>query len=115
MKIVADESVDFGIVVNLRKGGFSVYSIAEKNSGIDDTEVLQIAVQQNSLLITEDKDFGELTYRLQLKHRGILLIRLSSIIRGERIILVEKALTEHFKELENKFSVINEKGLRIKE
>jgi predicted nuclease of predicted toxin-antitoxin system len=66
------------------------------------------------LLITEDKDFGELTYRLQLKHRGILLIRLSSIIRGERIMLVEKVLTEHFIELENKFSVVNEKGLRIK-
>lgn len=114
MKIVPDESVDFGIVVLLRKSGFSVYSIAENNSGINDIEVLQIAVQQNTLLITEDKDFGELTYRLQLEHNGILLIRLSSIKRNERIILVEKVLTEHFNELENKFSVINENGLRIK-
>jgi hypothetical protein len=45
MKIVADESVDFGIIVNLRKSGFSIYSIAEKKSGIDDTEALQIAAQ----------------------------------------------------------------------
>ena len=114
MDIVADESVDFGIVKILRSGNFSVYSIAENKSGINDADVLQVAVQQNSLLLTEDKDFGELTYRLQLEHKGVFLIRLSSLERNERIKLVARVLTKHFDELKNKFSVINEKGLRIR-
>ena len=53
-QIVADESVDFRIVVQLRKVGFQVYSIAEEQSSIKDEEVLSIAVDQNALLITED-------------------------------------------------------------
>ena len=40
MEIVADESVDFGIIHNLRKGGFSVLAIAEENPGIPDSQVL---------------------------------------------------------------------------
>jgi predicted nuclease of predicted toxin-antitoxin system len=65
MNIVADESVDFGIISLLRQKGIEVLSIAEKNFGIKDEEVLTIAVKNQSLLITEDKDFGELTYRLK--------------------------------------------------
>ncbi len=114
MDIVADESVDFGIVKTVRSRGFKVYSIAESNSGINDVDVLQIAIQQNSLLLTEDKDFGELTYRLQIEHKGILLIRLTGIERNMRIKLVEKVLSKHFNELINKFSVLKETGLRIK-
>jgi hypothetical protein len=41
--IVADESVDFGIIIRLRQMGISVVSISEDSSGIKDTEVLQIA------------------------------------------------------------------------
>jgi len=72
MTLVADESVDFGIVKLLRTENFSVLSISEKHSGITDFEVLEIAVKNDALLITEDKDFGELAFRLKYKHKGIL-------------------------------------------
>lgn len=62
--IVADESVDFRIVEVVRENSISVLSIAESNPSISDAEVLAIAVEQNALLLTEDKDFGELVYRL---------------------------------------------------
>ncbi len=74
--IVADESVDFRIVSQLREVGFLVHSISEGQSSIKDEQVLAIAVDRDALLITEDKDFGELVFRFQLKHRGILLIRI---------------------------------------
>jgi predicted nuclease of predicted toxin-antitoxin system len=66
------------------------------------------------LLITEDKDFGELTYRLKLKHKGILLIRLSDIPRKERIKLATKTIEKHFDKLRNYFSVLTKIRLRIK-
>lgn len=57
MKIVADESVDFGIIIKLRSFGIEVNSIAESTPGIKDTEVLETALNQGLLLVTEDKDF----------------------------------------------------------
>jgi predicted nuclease of predicted toxin-antitoxin system len=54
MTIVADESVDSGIIRNLRQKGITVLSISEESSGINDEEVLNIAVKNQCLLITED-------------------------------------------------------------
>ena len=68
MNIVADESVDFGIIKRLRIEGHIVFSICEEKGGIDDYEFLHIAKSKKYLLITEDKDFGELAYRLKLDH-----------------------------------------------
>ena len=114
MIVVADESVDFGIILLLRLKGITVVSISEESIGIKDEDVLNIAVNNQCLLITEDKDFGELTYRLKLDHKGILLIRLSQLPRIERIELVVQVIENHFNELYNNFSVIDKRGLRIK-
>jgi predicted nuclease of predicted toxin-antitoxin system len=114
MDLVADESVDFGIILRLRQKGINVTSISEDYSGSKDSEVLQIANNKNVLLITEDKDFGELTYRLKLEHKGILLIRLSDIPRKERIELASDTIEKYFDKLNNNFSVLNNRGLRIK-
>ena len=114
MVLVADESVDFGIIKDLRRNGISVFSISEDFPGIKDIDVLQISHERNCLLITEDKDFGELTYRLKLKHKGILLIRLSDIPRKERIKLATKTIEKHFDKLKNHFSVLTKIRLRIK-
>lgn len=114
MNLVADESVDFGIICRLREIGTEVISISEEFSGIKDSEVLKVAADYQYLLITEDKDFGELTYRLKLVHCGILLIRLSDIIRKERIELVAEIIGKHFDKLQGNFSVLSKSGLRIK-
>lgn len=114
MTLVADESVDFGIISRLRQMGIGVVSISEDSSGIKDTEVLKIASENQCLLITEDKDFGELTYRLKLAHNGILLIRLSDVARKERIELVAEIIEKYFDKLSFNFSVLNKGGLRIK-
>lgn len=114
MNLVADESVDFGIINNLRKQGIIVLSICEDFSGIKDTEVLNIALDRQCLLITEDKDFGELTYRLKLRHFGILLLRLSDVPRKERIQLASEIIEQYFDKMKGNFSVLTKKGLRIK-
>lgn len=61
-QIVADESVDFRIVTELRKIDLSVYSISEELPSIKYKDVLSIAFDNKALLITEDKDFGELVF-----------------------------------------------------
>jgi len=114
MKLVADESVDFGIIHRLRQMGIDVVSVSENSSGIKDSEVLKIAAEKQCLLVTEDKDFGELIYRLKLVHSGILLIRLNDIPRKERIEFVAEIIEKHFDKLQGNFSVLSKSGLRIK-
>ena len=111
--IVADESVDFRIVSQLREVGFLVHSISEGQSSIKDEQVLAIAVDRDALLITEDKDFGELVFRFQLKHRGILLIRIEEA--NQKVESVANAITANYAELKEKFAVLSKNKLRIKE
>jgi predicted nuclease of predicted toxin-antitoxin system len=112
-EIVADESVDFRIVTKLREASFVVFSIAESKSSITDQEVLTIAVSKNALLITEDKDFGELVFRFQLKHRGILLLRLTE--KPKNIDTTVRIIVERYTDMQNNFSVLDENKLRIKQ
>lgn len=114
MILVADESVDFGIVTILRQKGFKIISIVEQYSGIKDEDVIKISKENNCLLITEDKDFGELTYRLKLQHKGILLIRLSDLTRIKRIEFAAKMIEKYFDKTTNAFSVLTKSGIRIK-
>jgi predicted nuclease of predicted toxin-antitoxin system len=52
MKLIADESVDYGIKLWLRYNGYEVLAIEDLYKGSDDEEVLNISLKQNSLLIT---------------------------------------------------------------
>ena len=112
-QVVADESVDFRIVTQLRSIGITVYSIAEEIPSITDKSGLSLAFDKKALLITEDKDFGELVFRLQLPHHGILLIRIQEA--DYKILSVAVAIKQHYGEMIKKFSVINNNKLRIKE
>jgi predicted nuclease of predicted toxin-antitoxin system len=64
MNLVADEGVDRQIVEQLRQDGHDVAYIAELAPSISDDEVLQQANDRHALLVTADKDFGELVFRL---------------------------------------------------
>ena len=59
LEFIADENIHFQIIKTLREAGFGVYSITEKASGITDKEVIETAVNKNSIILTEDSDFGE--------------------------------------------------------
>ncbi len=68
MNLVADENVDAGIVSALRDAGHAVTFVRELDSGIDDQQALRLAESQRALLLTSEKDFGELVFRQRLLH-----------------------------------------------
>ena len=65
MKFLADECCDTGLVASLRKDGHDVLYVTEKKAGAIDDEILSDAYKEERILITEDKDFGELVYRFK--------------------------------------------------
>ena len=60
--IIADENVDQWLIDELLKAEFDVISIRNEHPGISDNQVIQLAISQKAVLITEDKDFGELVF-----------------------------------------------------
>lgn len=76
MNFVADECCDALMVAGLRAAGHDVVYIQEISAGTNDQSVLALATAQERILITEDKDFGELVVRLRLPAFGIILLRM---------------------------------------
>ena len=75
MRLLADENIAAPLVLALRGAGHDVVYVAELAPGITDEAVLSLALQQGRLLLTEDKDFGELVIRLKRRSPGIVLLR----------------------------------------
>jgi predicted nuclease of predicted toxin-antitoxin system len=114
MNFVADEGVDQQIVIALRENGHDVLYIAELASGINDNMVLQFTNEQNRILMTRDKDFGELVYRDKKVHSGIILNRLYELNSAKKAELVAKTIEEFGEELIGSFTVIQPGKIRIR-
>lgn len=113
-KFISDESVDAYITQVLRENHYEVVSVSESFPGVSDEEVLKIAVKENAILITEDKDFGELVFRLQKENKGILLIRLSGIESSRKGAIVLNSIKTNIDKLANSFTIIEYNFTRIR-
>lgn len=114
MNFLIDENVDGPIVKQLREDGHRVLYIAEMDPGISDEAVFALANEQNALLITADKDFGELVFRLHQITTGVLLIRLSGLQPLTKATIVSQAIGEHGAKFVGTFAVLSPGTLRIR-
>ncbi len=114
MNLLADESVDKPIVDRLRQDGHTVLYIAELDPSIDDDAVLHRANQNSALLITADKDFGELVFRMGQIHAGVVLFRLAGLSPKMKAGIVSAAIIHRGRELLSAFSVISPGTVRIR-
>lgn len=115
IQFLADENFDNRVVSTLLELGIKVSTVVESNSGIDDEAVLELANKKNAIILTEDKDFGELTFRLEKKSPGIVLVRLSGVDIGRKVELVTRVILNYATELKGAFTVITEEKVRIRE
>jgi len=109
MNFFADECCDAGIVAGLRADGHDVTYIVERQTGISDDEVLQLAFIEKRILLTEDKDFGDLVYRLKKPACGIILLRIDVKERNQKWPRLQ-ALIENHKDRVSGYFVVVELG-----
>jgi predicted nuclease of predicted toxin-antitoxin system len=64
MNLLADKSIEREVVKRLRAAGHATVYVAELSPSITDDQVLDEVNARSALLVTADKDFGELVYRL---------------------------------------------------
>lgn len=90
MRFLADQNVEEPIVARLREAGHDVLRLAEvlPVRAIDE-EILKNARDEARILLTNDKDFGELTFLQGRAAAGVLLLRmpvLTSCQKAERLL-----------------------------
>ncbi|WP_421878296.1 DUF5615 family PIN-like protein [Marinoscillum sp.] len=86
----------------------------ENHQGINDTDVLNIAYSRKEILITEDKDFGELAFRQKEPHRGIILVRLYDKEPHTRPYIVFSVINRFIEKLNGNFIVISSNKVRVR-
>ena len=73
--IIADENLEQYWLELLRKKGFEVFSIRENYPGMDDIKIIEVAKKLKGILITEDKDFGELVFAHNVQNLSVIFLR----------------------------------------
>lgn len=115
MKFLLDESAEFRLASFLHEHGHDVTSIAhDYPRSLTDREVLRIAYQERRILLTNDRDFGDLVFRLTLPHAGIIYFRLGAALLEEKKAWLERILVEYADGLD-RFLVITKQGIRVRE
>ncbi len=114
MSSLADESIDRPIVECPRRDGHQVLYVAELGPGMSDDEVLNLANQEAALLLTADKDFGEMVFRQRLHAHGVVLVRLAGLLPARKAEIVALAIREYLPELPRSFAVIVPGMVRIR-
>jgi hypothetical protein len=75
VRFLADESCDFAVVRALRAAGHDVTAVAEERPGLRDRDVMARAEGEGRVVITEDKDFGQLAFSGGAWAVGCLFLR----------------------------------------
>jgi predicted nuclease of predicted toxin-antitoxin system len=114
LKLLIDVGLGRKVEEWMKHKNYDAKSIRDINPRMSDREILKIAMFERRLIITMDKDFGELIYKSKWPHSGVLLLRLEDERAREKIRVVETILKDYSSEIVNKFSVFKKNKLRIR-
>lgn len=111
--IIADENIEQEIIRDLERKGYSVYSIRANTPGISDKEIIRMLNNRNTILITEDKDFGELVFSYGFQEVKIIFLRYNKSGLLKITTNLDKILSEYLGKTGNYFITITPKKIRI--
>ena len=114
MKLVADADVHERIVARLQEYGHEVIWIAEIGPRIPDDVVRATAAEQAAILLTADKDFGELIVTHRHPTGGVVLLRLGDLPPVQRAAIVSATIKRVGDQLHGAFTVIEPGNIRIR-
>jgi predicted nuclease of predicted toxin-antitoxin system len=75
IEFIADENIPKESISMLKKQGVDILSITDFGLGLADTEILELANIEGRIVITFDKDFGQLIFKEKRKTKGLMLLR----------------------------------------
>lgn len=113
MRFLVDECTGPVVAAWLASLDHDVYSVFDESPGSADLDILARAVSEDRILITNDKDFGELIFRERRTHNGVIFLRLADERSKNKITLLEKILANYPDRLPGQFITANEDKIRF--
>jgi predicted nuclease of predicted toxin-antitoxin system len=114
VRFLADECCDAALVHALRSDGHDVLYAIESLRGATDGELLARSFSERRIFLTEDKDFGELVYRLQRRTYGVVLLRFDIADRDMKIPRLRYLLEQEVERLPGAFVVLEVDKVRVR-
>jgi len=113
VRFLSDESCDFTVVRALRAAGHDVTVVADISPRADDEAIVALAAREQRILLTEDKDFGQLVYAASVKTGGVVLLRFRTGDRPEVARTLLDFVDRHGASLPGRFAVVSRGRVRI--
>ena len=93
--------------------GHDAVSISQQLDGLSDIQVLRKAVEESRILITNDKDFGEMVIRAKEPHRGVILLRLVDERTAIKVDVLGRLFEQYDTQLSGNFVTATESSVRF--
>ena len=114
MRFLVDECCDTELIAGLREDGHDVLAVEEYRRSEVDEEVLPIAFDEERILVTEDRDFGELVFRFQLPARGVVYLRFPVTKGDQKLPRMRDLLRDATERLPGAFVVVEPERIRFR-
>ena len=114
LKFLVDESTGDKLAEALKDNGYDALYCGKLLPGKPDEEIIKKANDEKRVLITNDKDFGEVVFRLKAVSSGVILLRLKNDKPDNRIRNVLTIIKELKINLNKNFIVVSEDKIRIR-
>lgn len=114
LKFLIDVGVGKGIEKYLREEGYDTKAVRDIDPRMEDQEIIRVAASENRMVVTMDKDFGELVYHSSMKHCGVLLLRLEDATAKEKLLVVKHIIENYAPRIKNRFCVFQNDRFRIR-
>ncbi|MFN0140215.1 MAG: DUF5615 family PIN-like protein [Pyrinomonadaceae bacterium] len=113
MRFLVDECTGPAVAEWLRGVGHEVFSVFDEAKGSPDSEVLNKAVGENWIVITNDKDFGEMIFRERRQHHGVIFLRLDDERSANKINVLRHLIESYSNRLPDQFVTATETKVRF--
>lgn len=115
LRLLLDVGAGAAVLKRLRELGHDVLAIAELDPRASDLKILELARKEDRIIITLDKDFGELVFHEKRAHAGVLLLRMEDARGAEKADLMEEIIQRFGSMLAGSFVVYQSGLLRFRD
>ena len=113
MRFLVDECTGPHVAKWLIGERYETFSVFDEARGMADPDVLEKAHSGNWILITNDKDFGEMVFRERRQHHGVIFLRLDDERATNKIDVIRRLLAKYSDKLADRFVIATETKVRF--
>lgn len=114
LRVLVDAGVGAAVEEWFRQNGHDTHAVRDRDPRMEDADILAWAVADRRIVVTMDKDFGELVHHAAQPHAGVLLLRLEGASGQEKTRVIEEIITKFGDQLADKYAVYQNGQLRIR-